>query len=322
MAVNRFYSNTAVSTTLTGGINNSVTSIVVGSVSGFPVSFPYTLVLDFGTASEELVSVSAAAGTTLTVTRGADSTTATTHSAGATVKHTVSARDFSEPQVHMDSSAAHGATGAVVGTTNTQALTNKTIAFGSNTVSGTLAQFNTAVTDADLVSLAGSEVLTNKTLTTPTLTSPAFSGTATGVTSLGGVWSTYTPTWSGQTGTPPALGNGSMSARYFQIGKIVHFWIKITGGTTTTFGSGTLGYTFTLPVAPRDINDGVVGLAWASSSAGRFEADEISMLTSNRVQLNFFPGVSVVQTLAETTTAMTGSANGTRIHLYGTYEAA
>jgi len=46
----------------------------------------------------------------------------------------------------------------------TQTLTNKTIAFGSNTVSGTLAQFNTAVTDADLASLAGSETLTNKTI--------------------------------------------------------------------------------------------------------------------------------------------------------------
>lgn len=43
---NRNYSNTAVATTLVGAINNSVTSLVVGSVSGFPVSFPYTLVLD------------------------------------------------------------------------------------------------------------------------------------------------------------------------------------------------------------------------------------------------------------------------------------
>ena len=46
MAVNRYYSNTAVETTLSTGINNSETSIDVGSVSGFPVSYPYTLVLD------------------------------------------------------------------------------------------------------------------------------------------------------------------------------------------------------------------------------------------------------------------------------------
>lgn len=56
---------------------------------------------------------------------------------------------------------------ATITTSGSDTFTNKTIALGSNTVSGTLAQFNTAVTDADLVSLAGSETLTNKTLTDP-----------------------------------------------------------------------------------------------------------------------------------------------------------
>jgi len=78
--------------------------------------------------------------------------------------------------------------GTVVGTSDTQTLTNKTVALGSNTVSGTLAQFNTAVTDADLVSLAGTETLTNKTLTSPTLTTPVLgtpsSGTLTSCTGL------------------------------------------------------------------------------------------------------------------------------------------
>jgi hypothetical protein len=45
-----------------------------------------------------------------------------------------------------------------------ETLTNKTVALGSNTVSGTLAEFNTAVTDADLASLATSQTLTNKTI--------------------------------------------------------------------------------------------------------------------------------------------------------------
>jgi cytoskeletal protein CcmA (bactofilin family) len=59
------------------------------------------------------------------------------------------------------------ATGTIVLHDATQTLTNKTIAFANNTVSGTLAEFNTAVTDADLVSIAGTETLTNKTLTSP-----------------------------------------------------------------------------------------------------------------------------------------------------------
>jgi len=50
-----------------------------------------------------------------------------------------------------------------------ETLTNKTISLASNTVSGTIAQFNTAVTDADLATLAGTETLTNKTLTSPTV---------------------------------------------------------------------------------------------------------------------------------------------------------
>ncbi|MDB4809576.1 hypothetical protein OAH34_00115 [bacterium] len=54
--------------------------------------------------------------------------------------------------------------GTFITTTSTNALTNKTIALGSNTVSGTTAQFNTAITDGSFATLAGSEVLTNKSI--------------------------------------------------------------------------------------------------------------------------------------------------------------
>ncbi|MGB4759611.1 MAG: hypothetical protein WBP26_06175, partial [Candidatus Saccharimonadales bacterium] len=43
-------------------------------------------------------------------------------------------------------------------------LTGKTIPLGSNTMSGTTAQFNTALTDNDFATLAGTETLTNKTI--------------------------------------------------------------------------------------------------------------------------------------------------------------
>jgi hypothetical protein len=61
------------------------------------------------------------------------------------------------------------ATGTVVLRDSTDTLTNKSISLGSNTVTSTLAQLNTAVTDADVASLAGTETLTNKTLTSPTI---------------------------------------------------------------------------------------------------------------------------------------------------------
>ena len=57
-----------------------------------------------------------------------------------------------------------------------QTLTNKTVNLTSNTLTGTLAQFNAAVSDASLVSLAGAETLTNKTLTSPTISGGSVSG--------------------------------------------------------------------------------------------------------------------------------------------------
>jgi hypothetical protein len=55
-------------------------------------------------------------------------------------------------------------TGTTVDLSTAQTLTNKTINLSSNTISGTLAEFNTAVSNADLASLAGAETLTNKTI--------------------------------------------------------------------------------------------------------------------------------------------------------------
>ena len=62
-------------------------------------------------------------------------------------------------------------------TSGTVTLSNKSIALGSNTISGTTAQFNSALSDGSFATLAGSETLTNKTLTSPVLDT-AISGSA------------------------------------------------------------------------------------------------------------------------------------------------
>lgn len=49
------------------------------------------------------------------------------------------------------------------GLATAQTLTNKTITLGTNTITGTLAQFNTALTDDDFAGLAAAQVLSNKT---------------------------------------------------------------------------------------------------------------------------------------------------------------
>jgi hypothetical protein len=74
--------------------------------------------------------------------------------------------------------------------TGTQTLSNKSISLGSNTVTSTLSQLNTAVSDADLASLAGAETLTNKTLTSPKINEDVImSATATELNVLDGITS-------------------------------------------------------------------------------------------------------------------------------------
>jgi len=63
------------------------------------------------------------------------------------------------------------ATGTVVLKDSTDTFTNKSISLTTNTITGTKAEFNSAMSDADFASLAGSETLTNKTLTSPIISS-------------------------------------------------------------------------------------------------------------------------------------------------------
>jgi len=163
----RKYSSRSQQTTLSAALTaGGTTATVVSGTSllgGATISSgqTFTVVIDPDTALEEIVDVTAVSTNTLTITRGIDGSTGVAHSAGAVVRHMAIGRDYREANTHIEaSSGVHGLTGSVVGTSDTQTLTNKTISAADNTLTG-------------VVTLTGTQTLTNKTLTSPTLTTPA-----------------------------------------------------------------------------------------------------------------------------------------------------
>lgn len=65
---------------------------------------------------------------------------------------------------------------------------------------------------------------------------------------IGAVSETFTPTWT-SSGTQPAIGNGTLSGRYFRIQKLVFVQILFIAGSTTTYGTG--NYAFAVPTNAR-----------------------------------------------------------------------
>lgn len=149
-------------TTLAAAFNSGDTTFTITSATNWPTSTDYDffVTIDAGTAQEERVLCSARTGTTVTVAtggRGKDSTGEKSHAQGATVWPSWSAQDADEANAHIESTgyasyskAVHGlgsGDGVVVGTDKTQTLTAKTINLTSNTLTGTTAQFNAALSD-------------------------------------------------------------------------------------------------------------------------------------------------------------------------------
>jgi hypothetical protein len=238
----------------------------------------FTLVIDPDTALEEIVyatSPSSPSSTTITIIRGVDGTgtegvSGIAHSAGAKVRHMAIGVDFREANNHIEATTGHGATGAVVGTTNTQTLTNKTLT--SPTVSGltlsdasivfegaTADAFETTLTVTDptadrtvtipdatttLVGTDTTQTLTNKTLTSPTITGTgAIAGTFTG-NLTGNVTGNVSGT-SGSTTGNAATATALATARTFQLtGDVEASGVTFDGtgnvSLTTVIGTGAI----------------------------------------------------------------------------------
>lgn len=298
----RYYSSTAVDTTLTASTTNVATSITVASTSGFP-SVPFTAIIDKDTASEEVVTVTNVAGLALTVTRGVDGTSGVAHDSGAAFQHGVSARDFDEPNDHINAtSGVHSHLATLASPTFT----------GTVTLPSTTSIGSVSDTEIGYVNGVTSAIQTQLDAKAPTA-SPTFSGTVTiGSYAATGAWTSFTPTLGG---SGWAAGSGaSLTGEYKRIGNIVHFRINLTFGTGMTAGSNSP--TFALPfTADWDVWT-ANAVCYDSSTGFYYEIPALGGTTtiSPRRGATSYGGIS--------STVPFTWASSDRIVINGTYEAA
>lgn len=187
MATRRFFSNVAAPAYLTapmlvGDLTFATSNTQGGAAApptGYPASYPFYIVVGAGLPTEEVMLVSGVSSSTWTVTRGGSvgyGSAASAHATGETVDHYFVANDADDANAHITSSSGvHGLSGALVGVTDVQTLTNKTLTsptVNGGTVNATVLQQGSvqAATTTD------SQTLTNKTLTSPTINSGTLNG--------------------------------------------------------------------------------------------------------------------------------------------------
>ena len=270
-----------------------------------------------GATASTIAGLTSLASTTL-ISGAADAANAITIASGQIIFEGATPNDFETTLAVTDPTADRTITfpdnGGTVALTsdivypvtlnNSVTLTNKTFALGNNTISGTLAQFNTAVTDATLVSTTGSETLTNKSvnLANNTLTG-TFAQFNTAVSNATLVSTTGTETLTNKSLTAPILTGSSASA-----GSII-FKEDTDNGTNSATLKGpasTADVTITLPAETGTV------LTTASSIANSNLANSSLTIGSTGIALGgsatTFSGLASI-----TSTAVVTNDSGFRI---------
>lgn len=240
----RKYSSISKATTLVSGISSSdaTMQVVAGKATELiPFSLSagdqFTLAIDPDTTKEEIVFVYSAStnpvsGDVLTIVRQQAGTTAVAHSSGATVKHVLTSNDLDYYTTGVDNALT---------ATSSNTLSGKSIALGSNTITGTKAQFNTAMTDADFATLTGGETLTNKILTSPTINTPVITFPVSSV-AINSQTAAYTLTSTDKSKmvvlTSASTANITVPPSVFSQGDVVFMARLGAGATSLVAGSG------------------------------------------------------------------------------------
>lgn len=134
-----------------------------------------------------------------------------------------------------------------------------------------------------------------------------------GKLTIPGVWTSYTPSLGG---TGWAVGNGSTSGKYTQIGKLIRFIGSFAFGSTSTAGASPL--TLTLPVTA---SSGMRGLSqYFDSSAGALYAGQFRE-NSATTAIPEIIGTNGLVAYVTTTAPFTWATNDS-LTIFGTYEAA